>query len=156
MLANSQDNKKDETPAQTVWSRFNKSSSEWGCHMGLFLFAVGNFPWKSILLTQHNETDYLCLASPARKKRNAVIKYFYDCATPLAGSYQWWPSWMDHRGDEKGWIVKNSDQELKTTERFLIPKCTLSERREKSAWETLVISNPKGRSNSSCWIDSWR
>ena len=34
--------------------------------MELFLFAVGNFLWKSILLTQHNKVDYLCSESPAR------------------------------------------------------------------------------------------
>lgn len=33
--------------------------------MGLFLFAVSYFLWKSILLTQHNEANYLCLESPA-------------------------------------------------------------------------------------------
>lgn len=48
--------------------------------MELFLFAVGNFLWKSILLTQHNEADYSCIESAARDKkrrerdRNVVLK----------------------------------------------------------------------------------
>ena len=50
--------------------------------MELFLFAAGNFLWKSILLTQHNKVDYSCSESPAKaggggNEKNAVIKHFY-------------------------------------------------------------------------------
>ena len=50
--------------------------------MELFSFAVGNFLWESILLTQHNKADYLYLDLPAteggEKDRNVAIKQFYD------------------------------------------------------------------------------
>ena len=100
--------------------------------MELFLFAVGNFLWKSILLTQHNKVGYSCSESPARgggggNERKAVIKHFYHWATPLVGFHHWGSSWMGHQKDDKGWIVKYTDQELKTMRGSLSPnKHTLS------------------------------
>lgn len=104
--------------------------------MELFLFAVGNFLWKSILLTQHNEADYSCLESAARKKkeRNAVIKNTFMSELQ--------PGLDSMSGDPLGWTTKEmtraglSSTPTKSSNQiwaFLIPN---TEWREKSSWGT--------------------
>lgn len=136
--------------AQIVWSRFHPSCSERGCQMELFLFAVGNFLGKSILLTQHNWSQLFVL-SISNNNKKCSHKTPHDRATLLAGFHLTGLSWMDHHVVDKGWTVKYTGQELKTTGKVSYAKIH-TEWGEKSAWETLVISSPKKRCNSSWWI----